>query len=113
MRHGVIEGEQDRLGTLVLLPLLMSGGLVMISDKQQRIFNFIRGYVQSNKTAPTIAEIGRHFQMRSPASVHAVLTVLKREGLIEIIPNISRGIRLIDRPVSAGVVLPETSELVM
>jgi repressor LexA len=81
----------------------------MITPKQQRIYNFIRGVIQSTGQAPTISEIGRKFQMRSSASVHAVLAVLQREGLIRIIPNISRGIRLIDEPVA----LPETSELVM
>jgi repressor LexA len=77
-----------------------------ITPKQQRIYNFIRGYIQSNKEAPTIAEIGRQLQMRSSASVHAVLAVLKHEGLITIVPNVSRGIRLVES-TAAGVALPE------
>lgn len=84
-----------------------------ITPRQQRIFNFIRGYIQSNGVAPTIAEIGRQFQIRSSASVHAVLAILEREGLIKKVPNVSRGIVLTGEPESAGVVLPETSELVM
>jgi repressor LexA len=82
-----------------------------ISPKQQRVFRFIRGVIQSTGQAPTISEIGRQFQMRSSASVHAVLGVLQHEGLIRIIPNIGRGIRLVES--AADVVLPETSELVM
>ena len=72
--------------------------LVMpVTAKQRRIFEFIRRYVESNQEPPTIAEIGRQFQMRSSASVHAVLTALEREGLIKRIPNVSRGIEIIQQ----------------
>lgn len=68
-----------------------------VTAKQRRIFEFIRGYIDSNEEPPTIAEIGRHFQMRSSASVHAVLRALEREGLIKRIPNVSRGIEIIEQ----------------
>lgn len=60
------------------------------------MLKFIRGYIASNNEAPTIAEIGRQFQMRSSASVHATLTTLERQGKITRVPNISRNIRLED-----------------
>ncbi len=66
-----------------------------VTPKQRRIFDFIRRYIESNQEPPTIAEIGRQFQMRSSASVHAVLTALEREGLIKRIPNVSRGIEIV------------------
>jgi repressor LexA len=68
-----------------------------ITAKQRRIFEFIRRYIESNQEAPTIAEIGRQFQMRSSASVHAVLTALEREGLIKRIRNVSRGIEIVQQ----------------
>lgn len=68
-----------------------------ISPKQQRILTFIVGYISSNNQSPTMAEIGRHFQMRSSASVSQVLAVLEREGFIKRIPNISRGIQVVER----------------
>jgi len=68
-----------------------------VTPKQRRIFEFIRRYIDSNQEAPTIAEIGRQFQMRSSASVHAVLRALEREGLIKRIPNVSRGIEIIQQ----------------
>ncbi len=68
-----------------------------VTAKQRRIFEFIRRYVESNQEPPTIAEIGRQFQMRSSASVHAVLTALEREGLIKRIPNVSRGIEIMQQ----------------
>ena len=72
-----------------------------ITAKQKRIFEFIRRYIDSNQEAPTMVEIGRQFQMRSSASVHAVLTALEREGLIKRIPNVSRGIEVI-QPKESG-----------
>ena len=69
-----------------------------VTPKQRRIFEFIRRYNESNQEAPTIAEIGRHCQMRSSASVHAVLTALEREGLIKRTPNVSRGIEIVEQP---------------
>lgn len=68
-----------------------------VTAKQRRIFDFIRRYIESNHEAPTIAEIGRQFQMRSSASVHAVLTALEREGLIKRTPNVSRGIQIVEQ----------------
>jgi repressor LexA len=68
-----------------------------ITPKQQRILHFISGYIQSNKQAPTISEIGHYFEMRSPASVHQVLVALERQGLIKRIPNISRGIQIVQQ----------------
>jgi repressor LexA len=68
-----------------------------VTAKQRRIYEFIRRYIDSNHEPPTIAEIGRQFQMRSPASVHAVLLALEREGLIKRTPNVSRGIQIVEQ----------------
>jgi len=73
-----------------------------VTAKQRRIFDFIRRYIESNQEPPTIAEIGRQFQMRSSASVHAVLTALEREGLIKRIPNVSRGIQIVEQKESSS-----------
>src|ERR1043166_2981690 len=73
-----------------------------VTAKQRRIFEFIRRYIESNQEPPTIAEIGRQFQMRSSASVHAVLTALEREGLIKRIPNVSRGIEIVEQQKEGG-----------
>lgn len=68
-----------------------------VTAKQQRVFEFIRRYVESNHEPPTIAEIGRQFQMSSSASVHAILIALEREGLIKRTPNVSRGIQIVEQ----------------
>ena len=73
-----------------------------VTAKQRRVFEFIRRYIESNHEPPTIAEIGRHFQMSSSASVHAILIALEREGLIKRIPNVSRGIQIVEQQETAG-----------
>lgn len=66
-----------------------------VTAKQKRVYDFIRRYKDSNEEAPTIAEIGRQFQLKSSASVHAILLALEREGLIKRRPNVSRGIEIV------------------
>ncbi|HEX7295394.1 MAG TPA: transcriptional repressor LexA [Pyrinomonadaceae bacterium] len=73
-----------------------------ITVKQKRIYDFILRYMESNQEPPTIAEIGRQFEMSSPASVHSIITALEREGLIKRIPNVSRGIQLVEEPSNNG-----------
>jgi len=72
-----------------------------VTAKQRRVFEFIRRYIESNHEPPTIAEIGRQFQMSSSASVHAILIALEREGLIKRIPNVSRGIQIVEQETAA------------
>lgn len=66
-----------------------------VTARQRHVYDFIRRYIETNNQPPTIAEIGKEFQMTSPASVHSILSVLEREGLIKRIPNVSRGIELV------------------
>lgn len=73
-----------------------------ITAKQRRIFEFIRRYIDSNDEPPTIAEIGKQFQMSSSASVHGILSALEREGLIKRIPNVSRGIQIVEETVPSN-----------
>ena len=73
-----------------------------VTAKQRRVFEFIRRYIESNHEPPTIAEIGRQFQMSSSASVHAILIALEREGLIKRIPNVSRGIQIVEQETATA-----------
>jgi len=73
-----------------------------VTAKQRRVFEFIRRYIESNQEPPTIAEIGRQFQMSSSASVHGILLALEREGLIKRIPNVSRGIEIVKQETNNG-----------
>jgi repressor LexA len=66
-----------------------------VTARQRQIYEFICRYSENQKQPPTIAEIGKQFQMTSSASVHSILSALEREGLIKRIPNVSRGIEIV------------------
>ncbi len=66
-----------------------------VTARQRQVYDFISRYAEAHKLPPTIAEIGKQFQMTSSASVHSILSALEREGLIKRIPNVSRGIEII------------------
>ena len=68
-----------------------------VTARQRQVFDFISRYQETHKQPPTIAEIGKQFKMSSSASVHSILLALEREGLIKRIPNVSRGIELVDQ----------------
>lgn len=66
-----------------------------ITARQRRIFDYLSHYIDAHQEPPTIAEIGKQFNMSSSASVHQILSILEREGLIKRIPNVSRGIEIV------------------
>lgn len=51
-------------------------------QRQQRVLEFIRGYIASNKQSPTIREIGDHVGYSSVSGVHSALKHLERRGFI-------------------------------
>lgn len=66
-----------------------------ITARQRQVYDFICQYLETHKEPPTISQIGEEVGMSSPASVHSILSVLEREGLIKRIPNVSRGIEVV------------------
>ena len=67
-----------------------------ITARQKRVLDYIKHYLEIHQEPPTIAEIGKEFGMSSSASAHHVVSILEREGFIRRIPNVSRGIELIE-----------------
>ena len=67
-----------------------------ITARQRRVLDYLKRYYDAHQEAPTIAEIGKEFGMTSSASAHHVVSILEREGLIRRIPNVSRGIELVN-----------------
>ncbi len=66
-----------------------------VTARQRQVYEFISRYMETQNQPPTIAEIGKQFEMTSSASVHSILSALEREGLIKRIPNVSRGIEIV------------------
>src|SRR5437660_10667653 len=68
-----------------------------ITARQRRVLDYIKRYFEIRSEAPTIAEIGKEFGMTLSASAHHVVSTLEREGFIRRIPNVSRGIELVNQ----------------
>ena len=71
-------------------------------DRQirRKVFDFIQRYISTNEESPTLAEIGSHVGLRSPASVYDILVALENQGLIKRTPNVSRGIEIVQKPIT-------------
>jgi repressor LexA len=65
-----------------------------ITRRQKEVLDFIRLFVEARGYAPTIAEIQSHFKLKSSATIHEMLSILEREGMIRRSPNVSRGIEI-------------------
>ena len=78
-----------------------------ITARQRIVLDYIKHYFEVHQEAPTMSEIGQEFGMSSSASVHHVVSLLEREGLIRRIPNVSRGIELVkDEPPEDNYEIP-------
>ena len=65
------------------------------TDRQREVLQFLRRHLDERGYPPTVAEIARHFGMRSPNAAGQHLRLLAKKGLVEITPLVSRGIRLV------------------
>ena len=65
-----------------------------LTEKQRRVFEFIRSQIVQSGRPPTIREIGGHFSMSSTGSVRDVLVALIKKGFIDRDSGVSRGIRI-------------------
>ncbi len=71
--------------------------MVLTEPGQREVYNYICRFAETHGYAPTIAEIRGHLGLSSPATVHQLLSALERDGLIRRIPNVSRGIEIVER----------------
>ncbi len=66
-----------------------------LSDRQQKIYEFITKFTREKGRPPTIREIGRHVGISSTSVVNYNLNILVREGLIQREKEVSRGLRVV------------------
>ncbi len=65
-----------------------------LSERQQRILDFIQEFIDEQQFPPSIREIGRRVGISSTSVVKYNLDALEKKGYIERADDISRGIRL-------------------
>ncbi len=79
---------------------------MQLTDRQQNVYDMIRGLIVKRGYGPTVREIGEHFSIKSPNGVMCHLRALERKGLITRSPNKSRAIELTSAADRSGHSLP-------
>jgi repressor LexA len=69
-----------------------------LTKRQREIFEYLKEHIRSRGYSPSIVEIGKRFQLRSPATVHKHLVHLEEKGLIRKQHNLSRAIEVVAEP---------------
>lgn len=79
-----------------------------LTKRQKQILDFIAEFTADNGYAPSLREIGEHFQLSSPATIHAHVRSLKQKGLLKTSFNQARSIKIIPAKASwtASLSLP-------
>ena len=67
-----------------------------LTARQREVSEFLAQFIGEHGYAPTIAEIRERFGLRSSATVHQLLSVLEREGVIRRIRHARRAIELVE-----------------
>ncbi|MBT5651463.1 MAG: transcriptional repressor LexA [Nitrospina sp.] len=73
--------------------------MMHLTKRQREIYDYLKEHIRSKGYAPSIVEIGKQFQLSSPATVHKHLLHLEEKGLIRKQHNLSRAIEVVEEPV--------------
>jgi len=82
-----------------------------LTKRQQAIYDFIRDKILNRGYGPTVREIGKAFDIKSPNGVMCHLKALERKGLISREEHMSRAIQLTDQPQLKRTSLPLAGQI--
>lgn len=68
--------------------------LNQLTDRQRQTYQFIKTFIQQHGYGPKLVEIAAELGIRSRGTTHRYLNALVGLGLVEVLANKSRGIRL-------------------
>ena len=71
--------------------------------KQERVFSFLKDYLNRHGYPPTVREIAKHLKMAGPHSAKRFLDMLEQKGYIRRVAKSSRAIELVDAPFPSTV----------
>jgi len=79
-----------------------------LTKRQRQILDFITEFTRANGYAPSLKEIGQHFNLSSPATIHAHVQALKEKGMLKTSFNQARSIEIVPAKVNwtASLELP-------
>jgi len=67
---------------------------MILTRKQREILDYITRFIDEKGYSPSLVEIGEHFGLRSPATVHKHIDNLRRKGLVRKSWNVNRSLEL-------------------
>lgn len=67
-----------------------------LTKRQRQILDYVTNFMSEHGYAPSIREIGDHFDLSSPATIHAHLENLKKKGFLKGGFNEARSIELVE-----------------
>lgn len=70
--------------------------MIGLSEKQNKILEYIKSFIKNNGYPPSIREIGEAFKLKSTATVYGHLDRIEKKGFIKRQYGISRSIRVIE-----------------
>lgn len=77
---------------------------MILTKRQKELYDYIGDFIGEHGYAPTLEEIGEHFELSSLATVHKHLSNLEEKGLIKRKWNFSRAIELVAQDKKAAAV---------
>lgn len=77
--------------------------MITLTQRQQQVFLFIQEFMEKEGMPPTRAEIAQALGFSSANAAEDHLKALVRKGAVEVLPGISRGIRLLAETQEAGL----------
>ena len=77
-----------------------------LSDRQQKVVEYLRDFIATNGYAPAMRQIGDAVGLTSPSSVKHQLQVLETKGVLRRDPNVPRSIFLVEDALSPQAAPP-------
>ena len=74
---------------------------MVLTRRQKQILDFITRFLDEKGYSPSLMEIGAHFGLRSPATVHKHVDNLRKKGLVRKVWNANRSLEL--TPAALGI----------
>jgi repressor LexA len=78
----------------------------MLTTKEQKTLQFIRGYLAQYGNAPKFKEIGLAIGVNSQGTVHRYVQSLEDKGYIDRVKGNSRGMNLVELPLVSAPTIP-------
>ena len=66
-----------------------------MGERQKKIYDYIKYYIEENKYPPTIREIATGVGLKSSSTVHGHLDRMRKSGYIDFADSLPRTLRII------------------